>query len=149
MKNLPSIAEVQAGMSVEFQSFFQIVKMNTELITWQIVESFWAAVDLCGRVLFLSRPCKIILDTSPFGVNVGNGILAFTPNDNVYGLAVSNLVFIDLKKFACLSQNLQIAIILEEFVHAMMDVKDENLASEIVANIYPNIKYINGKYVVP
>ncbi len=149
MKNLSSIAEVDAGIPAEFRSFFQVAKVNPDLATLPIIESFWTAVALFGRVSRLSRPCKIILDTSPFSVNIGPGVLSFAANDDIYGQAIENLVFIDLKKLTGFSPKIQIATIMEEFVHALMDVKDEDLASKIVVNIYPKINYITGRYVVP
>jgi len=149
VNNLLSIADIKAGIPAEFRSFFQIVKLNPDLITLQLAESFWHSIALFGRVSRLSKPCKIILDTSPFCIDLGVGKLSFLAEEKTYHIAIENIVFLDIKKAAMLPQNFQIATFLEEFVHALMDVEDEDLTSKIVAAIYPGIKYVDGKYTWP
>jgi hypothetical protein len=57
-------------------------------------------------------------------------------------------VFLDATKTAPLSEELQVACILEEFAHAIMNIQDEALVSDVVALLYPGVVIRDGKYHV-
>ena len=56
------------------------------------------------------------------------------------------LIFIDAEKMVRYQKELQVACILEEFAHAIMNINDEQLVSDVVALLYPGVVIVDGKY---
>jgi hypothetical protein len=56
------------------------------------------------------------------------------------------MVFLDCNQIRSYDFKVQVAIILEELVHVLMNVSDEVLVKHIVARLYEGIEYVNDQY---
>lgn len=141
-----SATNIILGIPEQWRPTFGIVECKLSPKYKPVIESLWIAIKLFASISRLSTKCKIILGKSPFIVELGaNGKLTFTSDDAI-NIAIENLIFIDVKKLLPLKPRIRVATIIEEFVHALMDVEDERLTSNIVALIHKEIKVLNGAY---
>jgi hypothetical protein len=58
------------------------------------------------------------------------------------------MIYLDINKINLYPPALQVAFILEEFVHGILNVADETLAGKIVEYLYPQIQFIDGRYSI-
>lgn len=146
MEQIITIQDIEAGIPEKLRLFFQITSPNLHMIAKPAIESLWYAISAFSKVSRMRKTCAIIIGTQPFSVPIGSGILSFNPFADTIHVAIENIIFLNIDKLLNFPKNIQIATIIEEFVHALMDVKDEDLTSHIVSHIYPQANLINGKY---
>ncbi len=84
--------------------------------------------------------------TSPFMLNSPTGFLTYEAKEDVINAFLNNIIFIDCNKLMRYNFPLQVACILEELVHALMNVEDEDLVTNIVGLLYSGVKIKDGKY---
>jgi hypothetical protein len=100
-----------------------------------------------AAVLTLDRTCNVVFGKPPFDVKLSNGRLMFSPFDHVVLARVNSVIFVDTERLITYEPKLQVAGILEEFVHVLMNVEDETLVMTVVAALYPEIAVVDGRYV--
>ena len=81
-------------------------------------------------------------------ISLGSGLLSYNPKPEVINAAVENFLFMDVAEMLPLPHQLQVACMMEEFVHGLMHVQDERLTSVIVAHLYPGVVLVDGRYTV-
>ena len=86
--------------------------------------------------------------TSPFKLNIPTGELIYTPRNEVINACLNDMIFVDFNKMIREKQQIQVACILEELVHILMNVSDEKLVMTIVASLYSQVRVTNGQYQV-
>jgi hypothetical protein len=111
---------------------------------WPVIQAFWAAVSAILPSIRLTNPVHVIFAKSPFSIDLGNSNFTFTINGDTVNMHMDNFVFIDVVKTSAYTRNLQVAAILEELVHAMMNIPDEVLVKHVVARLYPGVGLTNG-----
>ena len=74
--------------------------------------------------------------------------MEFRPKENVINFVAGDYVFIDASKIYSLPEELQIVSIIEELVHAYMNVANEDLTKLIVCDIYDRVSFVDGRYVI-
>jgi len=82
-----------------------------------VVESLWEAVRAFAPAAQLSCPAQIILATRPFRITLESGVLEYHPREETINAAIEHLVFLDVGRLMQLQRPLQVACIVEEFVH--------------------------------
>ena len=115
-----------------------------------LLDAFRIAVNALEGKIRVVRPLEVIIGKAPFNVRLGNGNLRYTPKDDqvINAHIDDRIVFLDAEKIGRYQQELQVACILEEFAHAIMNISDEQLVSDVVALLYPGVVVVNGKYTV-
>ena len=113
-----------------------------------VSQAFWAAARALAPVVRLRRRAYICFTTAPFRLNLANGELRYTPNPDVVHVSVEEFIFIDVNKLLGYAYPLRVASILEELVHVFMNISDETLVSIVVAQLYPDVQFVDGGYVV-
>lgn len=139
--------EIESGIATEYLPFFQIGSVSFAPIVKPVIEAFWEAVRIFAPKVKLVKPIHVLLGTSPFSVEKEEFVMHFASKGDVLHFVVESFIFIDVAKVIKYPKELQIASFLEEFVHAFMNVKDEDLTKFIVEDIYAGIRVVNGAYV--
>lgn len=148
MNELISLEEVVAGIDEKYRPFLNVAIAELRRPAMPVVEALWEAVRLVAPAVRLIHPIHVLLSKAPFVVPLSNGTLTFSPRDGVINVAIENLVFLDVVKIISYPHEIRVASIVEELVHALMQVADEGLTSHIVALIYSGVVVVNGQYTV-
>ena len=112
------------------------------------LDAFRIAVKCIEPRTRVVRPLEIIIGKAPFELRLGNGNLRYTPkNDQVINVNIDDrMIFLDAEKMMRYPKELQVACILEEFAHTIMNISDETFVSHVVALMYEGVTVIDGKY---
>ena len=146
MSNLITIEEIKAGIKEIYRPFFLIGSASFNPQVKPVIESLWEAIDIFAPKIKLGKPVHVLLATSPFKVDKENFAMSFESKGDVINFVVESFIFLDAIKMFGYPKELQIASIIEEFVHAFMNVSDEELVKFIVRDIYPKISVVDGCY---
>jgi hypothetical protein len=126
----------------KFRPFLKLHRPNLSSVPWQISNALNTAIKAIGSKIRIDKKYLIILDQSPLSLPVvDTNSLNCTLGNEVIGLTMENIVFLDCQKLRCRSPEETVAIVLEELVHCLMNVKDENLVKQIVVFLYPKADY--------
>ena len=114
------------------------------------LNAFRTATHIIAPVIRDIKLLNIIIGISPFDIHLKSGKLNFELNPDTIGCTFNGLIFLDCKKISSFQQHpIQVACILEEFIHALMNVSDEALVSRIVVSLYGQVVLDNkGRYSV-
>ncbi len=148
MKDDPiTAAELSAGIPDSVRPFILVDSLALPRSMASIATAFWEAISLLSRSVSIERVVHIQFATSPFTWDMGNVELSITTKGDVINATVKSIIVIDCNKMAALPHEMQVVCVLEEFVHAVMHVKDEGAARQIVAVLYGGVTIRGGKYV--
>ncbi len=141
--------DISAKIPDDTRCFLPISSANLLLAMNDSVNALLEAIDIVTGKVKLNQRVHIIIGTSPFTIALSNGVFSYSTQTQTIHANVENFIFLDFNKINQHPHQLKVACILEELVHALMNVKDENLVSRIVQCLYPHIS-LNGKgqYVV-
>lgn len=138
--------EVEAGVPEALRSFFLITCEPLSRKAAPVIGSIWEAIKIFAPKIKLVRPMHIVIGVSPFKVEQENFCFSFSSKGLVINSVLETFIFLDVDKMFCYSKELQIATVLEEFVHGFMNVVDEELTKRIVCSFYSEVILINGCY---
>lgn len=139
-------AEIQAGICDELRPYLMVESIALPRQYFTIIESFWRAADIISGTVRIPVKTNVVFATSPFRLNMPTGKLVYETRPDVINACLNGIVFLNCNKMAPLSPALQIACILEELVHMLMNVTDEDLATQIVGWLHDDIDVVDGKY---
>ena len=139
----------------KFKGFLVIARFDVPDESISVAFAINKALETIESYVRINKLYKIFVGTFPFKIPVppDNGNFIFTPSDqpNDYVCAVyDNYIFVDYSQVLIYSPPVQVAHILEEFVHALMNVADEVFAKNIVCHLLrPHIDLDEqGRYVL-
>lgn len=112
-----------------------------------VSEALWLAASTIVGVISVPRPASITVARAPFTVMLGNGVLRFDPAPTTAHACVNDLIFIDVARLLQDKPAIRVACILEELVHVLLNVRDEELVKVIVGWLYNGVEYVEGAYV--
>lgn len=114
-----------------------------------LLDAFRTAMSSLENKVRVVRPLEVIVAKAPFNIVLGNGTLTYTPKTkDVINVHIDDrIILLDAEKMLPLPKALQVACILEEFAHAIMNISDEGLVSDVVALLYHGVVIVDGKYV--
>ena len=124
------------------QPFLTLHCLELPLNSWKILNALNDAIKAIDGKIRIDKKYRIILGRPPLSVPVGdtNSLTCILDND-VIGLTMENIIFLDCLKLQCQPPQQTVAIILEELVHCLMNVADENLVKQIVPLLYPYVEW--------
>ena len=137
---------IESGIDSELKAYCLIGVPHMAEQVMPVVESFWKATRIIRPAINIERIVRVVFGVSPITINAGAHKLSIELSDNSVAACIHGIVVLDCTRLLKYGQRHQIAIILEELVHAYMNVKDELLASEIVAKLYDGVEFRNGQY---
>jgi hypothetical protein len=146
MQSPITASEIEAGIPEKYRCYFLVSAADLSRQCQPVVESFWEAVRVFAPAARLSCPAQIIIAARPFRITLGSGVLEYHPRHETINATVEHFVFLDVARLMPLQKHLQVACILEEFVHALMHVSDEGLTSLIVTHLYHGVVLVHGRY---
>ena len=94
------------------------------------------------------KEIDLVLTDDPPMVLTPAGALTIFPRKGGAAIAFGDLIFLRASQLLPEDFNFQVYAVLEELVHALLNVQDENLATWIVCFLYSEqIAYKDGQYV--
>lgn len=148
-KTMPiTTADIEVGIPEAYRRYFLVSSTTLEETYRPTVEAFWEAIRVFSPAARFSRPAQVVIAASPFRIQLASGMLSYEPRPDVINAAVEHFIFLDVVKMARLAYPLQVTCIVEEFVHALMCVSNEDLTSIIVAQLYSGVSLVNGQYTI-
>jgi len=148
MDNMITKDEILQGIPSAIRPFISITTAPLSRLFEPLVKAFWTATDKISSATFINSRINFIFLTAPFILPLSTGELKYTPRDGVINACLCDMIFIDCEKMIRYPFQIQIACLLEEFVHIIMHVSDESLVSRIVALLYDGIEIVGGQYSV-
>ncbi len=133
--------QIESGIPESARGFFKIESGLSGDGAWIVIQSFWKAVELILPKIHIKSPVQVIFATAPFRVHMNRGTLSFEPDEVVIGAHIYGFVFLDVVKLFNMDPRFQIAVILEELTHALMNIRDEVLVKKVVALLYPEVEF--------
>jgi hypothetical protein len=137
-----AVQEIESGLPDKVRGHLLVEAATLFEGARPVIQSFWMAVGAILPSVRLTTPVHVLFSTNPFDVNLGNSRFTFTCNGAAVNMHMENFIFIDTVKTAAYPRNLQVAAILEELVHAMMNISDEVLVKHVVAHLFPGVRLI-------
>ena len=147
MEQFISAEYIQNQINPVYSPFFLINSSNLNIGFKPVINSFLEAIELFAPNINFNKTVQIIIGSSVFDVRLSNSTLKLEVKPEVVNLYVESMIFIDVCKMLNYGREQQIVAVLEEFVHAFMNVKNEELAAKIVCDIYGKASYCNGHYL--
>lgn len=142
-----SVIEIQAGLPEEIRPFLIVEAAPLPQSFRPLVEALWRASARIAPVIRLRKRVILAISGSPWNIDFpGLGTLTVTPKGEVIHLTVEDLIFLDANKMQGYDPSYQEVSILEELVHAFMNVSDEDLVKEIVCQLYRDFEFTGGQY---
>jgi len=142
-----AVAEIEQGLSENIRPFLSISAAPMAREFRRVVEAFWLAASKIEKVMWMRRQVHVVFALPPFKLNLSNGTLTYTPHHNeLINVHVEDIIFLNYEKMLTFKFQIQVACILEELVHVLMNISDESLVSKIVELLYDAVKVVDGKY---
>jgi len=142
-------AEILGGLPAELRPFVGIQSEPLHRSFTSIIEAFWLAARRINKVTRIRRPIFVYFGKAPFILDLSLGELRYTPkSDELINAYVEETIFLDCEKMMRYPFPIQVACILEEFVHAIMSVEDEGLVTQVVGWLYEDIVIVDGRYTL-
>lgn len=122
------------------QPFLQLRCLDLPSDHEKVLDALKEAIKAIDGKIKIDKKYFIILDKSPFDLAVGeSNSLICTLDNSVVGLTVENAIFLDYLKLSGYPFPSMVAIILEEFVHCLLNVTDHPLTKQVVHLLYPKV----------
>ncbi|MBU1298413.1 MAG: hypothetical protein KKG06_00650 [Bacteroidetes bacterium] len=145
-----TVKEIEEGIPQSIRPFIAIDALPLPRACSTIIEAFWQATTCIERAIDkrVRNRINVIFAKAPFTLNLTNGQLVYTPNNEVINVCFEHIVFLDCEKMSNFKFPIQVACILEELVHAFMNISDEPLVTKLVGLLYEGVRIADGKYHV-
>lgn len=131
---------------MEIRPFFKIVMADIPSQYANLLDNIAQAIRTIIPFVHLNKTMNVVVGTQPFEFPAGGARLSARLSPQALHMAIENFAFLDLNHLIGLPDALQRACVLEELTHVLMNVKDEHLVSVMVAEMLPDVRYVNGKY---
>lgn len=141
--------QITQQLDASVRPFFKISSVPLPRATHaNVADSLLRAIAIFSSQCNLRCPVNIVIGTNPIQIPLATGVFTYEMSPGVIGLALENIILIDVNAIHPLQQKIQVAVFLEEMVHAIMGVSNELTTSRIVAALYDGVKIIDGQYCV-
>ncbi len=146
-----TVDTIENGVPVSIRTFIAVDALPLPQTFHSVIEAFWEAtkcIEPAIRTRIHGR-INVVFAKAPFTLNLSNGQLVYTPNEEVINVCFEHIVFLDCEKMMKYKFPIQVACILEELVHAFMNISDEALVTNVVGLLYKGVTILDGKYHSP
>ena len=146
--NMITHTEIKDGIPEDVRQYFDVGSVPLPREHFEtMVNAFHKAINLFIPKIRIRKRIGLYFAKNPFKISIPNGVLSYeSSNEEIIANTVEDMIFIECERTAKYNYNIQVAIFLEELVHALMNVQDEELTSHIVSTIYNGVELKNGKY---
>src|SRR6266487_3108410 len=101
------------------------------------VTAFHSATRLIATAVNIPKFLSVFVGTTPFEFQMGHHKLIFQQSSTVFGTHLDGYIFLNFSRLNRYSLKTMTGGILEEFVHALMNIKDESLVRTVVGFLLP------------
>ena len=144
-----SIQQIKESIPESLRPFIRISQSSLSPACLPVICALSEASKIIENIMFTPKCVDLIFGSTNFTVNMAtSGKFIYTISGDVINAYFKDMIFIDCDKMLKYPPQIQIVCILEEFVHAFLNVANENLAIGIVALLYDKVKIENGQYFV-
>jgi hypothetical protein len=122
--------------------FFRLKYCSGTKLGQKALDALIKAILIFSGHVNVSKKCTIFIGNSPFHFDIRScGSFSYEQNPEVMATTIleHNIVFLDFQILSRVSPEVCVASILEEFVHAFLDVPGHPLANHIVCLLYPEV----------
>ena len=134
--------------------FRNLITINQSLVPSESSDVLLAlkeALEIIRPKIRVNKRYCIFIDKFPVKIPVppDGGHIIYSPSEKekeYIGFVYDDNIFIDYSQILIYPFHVQVALILEELVHALMNVTDEIFVKEIVCYLCPGIVSVNGEY---
>jgi len=142
------MSDVSNKIPERLKGFINICADQSSLSQPEISDALIEALSIIDQKLCLSQKCNIFISESPFTIPLESGTIIYQLKPDGIGSTFENLIFLDVGKLSGCKYEGKVVCILEEFVHCLMQVRDEILTSQIVSLLYPKVSSSpDGTYI--
>ena len=131
---------------VEIRPFFKIEMADIPSQYANLLDNIAQAIRAIIPFVLLNKTVNVVVGTQPFELQLQHATLSVRLFPPTLHMAIENFAFLDLNHMIGLPDALQRACVLEELTHVLMNVKDEHIVKLMVAEMLPDVRYVNGKY---
>lgn len=131
---------------VEIRPFFKIVMADISEQYAHLLDNVADAINTISQYAHLNKVVNVVIASRPFELQFQHATLSVQLSEQTVQYYIENFVFLDLDRMNQLPDSLQRMAHMEELAHVLMNVKDEHLVSVMVAEMLPDVRYVNGKY---
>lgn len=124
----------------DLQPFWGVTSCPVPETHTETIKALIKAIELICKKTKIDKKYHVIISKSPFTVPLSGGKLIYEAKPETINATIDHIIFLDLEKLYNHKYQIKVACILEEFVHAVMNVQDECLTSQIVSFLYPEIQ---------
>lgn len=142
-----SSAYIYEQIPIEIRPFFKIGMAEIPKEHIGLLDNIASAVKTISQFAHLNKTVTMLIGSSPFELSIPSLRLSAQILEPALHVTLEGFVFLDLNSLLKVSPPLQRACVLEELAHSLMNVKDEHLVSVMVAEMLPDVRYQNGRYV--
>lgn len=147
VSSLISASEIQNGLPEPIRPFLSVEAVPLPESFRPLVEALWKAAEKIAATVRLRKRVIVVISASPWNVEFPSvGRLTLTPLGDAIHLTVEDIIFIDANKMQSYDSAYKQVSILEELVHAFMNVSDEQLVKQIVCELYKEFEFTGGQY---
>jgi len=135
----------------DIRPFFCIKYCRGTKLGQQTLDALVEAILIFGKQVDISKKCTVFIGNSPFRFNIEPcGSFTYEQKPEFMASAIEyNIIFLDFHILSSVSSEVCIASILEEFVHAFLNIPGHPLANHIVCLLYPAVTINDrGEYQV-
>lgn len=153
MMKIYKIDDIKGGIPENMRPFISIE--SNALPEYQTInlKSFWKACEIISKHIEFNKVVTVIIGNSKFELDFNSGFIQYIQKQKVIHVTLlKSLIYLNFEKMPIdpnkMQYKIRVAIILEELIHAFMNVTDEDLTHKIVVLMYDKIKYIAGKFEI-
>ena len=132
--------------------FFRLKYCEGTKLDQKTLHALVKAILIFSSHVNVSKKCTIFIGNSPFRFNIDScGSFSYKqkPESMATTITDHNIIFLNFHILSRLTSEVCVASILEEFVHAFLDVPGHPLANRIVLLLYPEVTIDDrGEYQV-
>lgn len=110
----------------------------------EVAHALKEAISIIDAHVRVTKRYTIFIGTSPFKYHDGEGGIVFHLPKELTCCVVDDYIYLDLLRLAPYHYSVKVAMVLEELVHALMNVTDEIFVKEIVCHLFPSV-YLTKK----
>jgi len=145
-----TIKDIEALIPDNLRELFLISSIPLPKPHFDTVEALIESLKIISMKLKINKKYHLVIAKFPFRIPLSAGTLTYETKGSTINTLIENIMFFDFEKLYQYKHQIKIACILEEFVHALMNVQDELLTSHIVCLLYTDISCNDqGQYVIP
>lgn len=134
--------DILKNINEKYRSFFNIHPVRFVQSEHQVFKNFVEAVNILCKFIDINKKVDIhFISTENPIFNADGTLISFQFRNDGIHMTYNSSIFLNTHISKEYPDELQIAAYLEELLHFFMNIKDEHLVKQVLAIMYPVVKY--------